>query len=195
MLPPATWSTSRPTCSIRSSSRRRAKAARQARRQGRDAGRKEMKKLGMQRAARRRPGHASRQPRLVVMRWNGGKAARQPGRLHRQGRHLRHRRHLDQAGRRHGGHEGRHGRRRRVTGLMQALAARKAKANVVGIIGLVENMPDGNAQRPGDVVKSHVGPDHRGASTPTPRAGWCWPMPCGTARTASSRSSWSISRR
>ncbi len=44
-----------------------------------------------------------------------------------------------------------------VTGLMQALAARKAKVNVVGIIGLVENMPDGNAQRPGDIVTSMSG--------------------------------------
>jgi leucyl aminopeptidase len=44
-----------------------------------------------------------------------------------------------------------------VTGLMQALAARKAKVNAVGLIGLVENMPDGNAQRPGDIVKSMSG--------------------------------------
>jgi leucyl aminopeptidase len=44
-----------------------------------------------------------------------------------------------------------------VSGLMKALAGRKAKANVVGIIGLVENMPDGNAQRPGDIVKSMSG--------------------------------------
>ena len=44
-----------------------------------------------------------------------------------------------------------------VTGLMKALAGRKAKANVVGIIGLVENMPDGNAQRPGDIVTSMSG--------------------------------------
>jgi leucyl aminopeptidase len=44
-----------------------------------------------------------------------------------------------------------------VTGAMQALAARKARANVIGICGLVENMPDGNAQRPGDVVKSMSG--------------------------------------
>ncbi|WP_265563088.1 leucyl aminopeptidase [Sphingomicrobium arenosum] len=44
-----------------------------------------------------------------------------------------------------------------VSGAMVALAARKAKANVVGICGLVENMPDGNAQRPGDVVTSMSG--------------------------------------
>lgn len=44
-----------------------------------------------------------------------------------------------------------------VAGAMKALATRKAKANVVGVMGLVENMPDGNAQRPGDVVTSMSG--------------------------------------
>lgn len=44
-----------------------------------------------------------------------------------------------------------------VTGLMKALAGRKANVNVVGVIGLVENMPDGRAQRPGDVVTSMSG--------------------------------------
>jgi leucyl aminopeptidase len=44
-----------------------------------------------------------------------------------------------------------------VVGAMAALAGRKAKANVVGVIGLVENMPDGAAQRPGDVVTSMSG--------------------------------------
>jgi len=44
-----------------------------------------------------------------------------------------------------------------VVGAMLAIAKRKAKANVVGVIGLVENMPDGNAQRPSDVVKSMSG--------------------------------------
>ena len=44
-----------------------------------------------------------------------------------------------------------------VAGLMRALAARKAKANVIGCLGLVENMPDGNAQRPSDVVTSMSG--------------------------------------
>ncbi|MCA0401486.1 MAG: leucyl aminopeptidase [Proteobacteria bacterium] len=44
-----------------------------------------------------------------------------------------------------------------VVGAMHALAARKAKANVVGVIGLVENMPDGKAQRPGDIVTSMSG--------------------------------------
>ena len=44
-----------------------------------------------------------------------------------------------------------------VAGAMKAIATRKAKANVVGICGLVENMPDGNAQRPGDVVTTMSG--------------------------------------
>jgi leucyl aminopeptidase len=44
-----------------------------------------------------------------------------------------------------------------VAGAMKALAGRKAKAYVVGVCGLVENMPDGNAQRPGDIVTSMSG--------------------------------------
>ena len=44
-----------------------------------------------------------------------------------------------------------------VVGLMKALAGRKARVNAVGIAGMVENMPDGNAQRPGDIVKTMSG--------------------------------------
>ena len=44
-----------------------------------------------------------------------------------------------------------------VIGAMMAIAGRKAKANVVGVVGLVENMPDGGAQRPGDVVTTMSG--------------------------------------
>ena len=44
-----------------------------------------------------------------------------------------------------------------VTGAMRAIAGRKLKRNVVGLIGLVENMPDGDASRPGDVVRSMSG--------------------------------------
>ncbi len=44
-----------------------------------------------------------------------------------------------------------------VAGLMHSLAVRKSSANVVGVIGLAENMPDGNAQRPGDIVTSMSG--------------------------------------
>ncbi len=44
-----------------------------------------------------------------------------------------------------------------VVGLIKNLALRKAKVNAVGVVGLVENMPGGNAQRPGDIVKSYSG--------------------------------------
>ena len=49
-----------------------------------------------------------------------------------------------------------------VAGVMRTLALRKAPANVVGLVGLVENMPDGKAQRPGDVVRSMKGDTDRG---------------------------------
>ena len=44
-----------------------------------------------------------------------------------------------------------------VSGLIKSLALRKAKINAVGVVGLVENMPGGNAQRPGDIIKSYCG--------------------------------------
>ena len=44
-----------------------------------------------------------------------------------------------------------------VVGLMKSLALRKAKVNAVGVVGLVENMPGGNALRPGDILKSYSG--------------------------------------
>lgn len=44
-----------------------------------------------------------------------------------------------------------------VAGVMRALALRRARANVVGVVGLVENMPDARAQRPGDIVRSMKG--------------------------------------
>ena len=44
-----------------------------------------------------------------------------------------------------------------VVGLMKNFALRKAKVNAIGVVGLVENMPGGNAQRPGDIVKSYSG--------------------------------------
>jgi leucyl aminopeptidase len=44
-----------------------------------------------------------------------------------------------------------------VSGLIKSLALRKAKINAVGVVGLVENMPGGNAQRPGDIIKSYSG--------------------------------------
>ena len=44
-----------------------------------------------------------------------------------------------------------------VAGLIKSLAIRKSKVNVIGVVGLVENMPGGNAQRPGDIVKAYNG--------------------------------------
>jgi len=60
-----------------------------------------------------------------------------------------------------------------VAGVMRTLAMRKARANVVGLVGLVENMPDGRAQRPGDVVKSMKGDPIEVINTD---AVWFWPM-------------------
>lgn len=96
-------------------------------------------------------------PRMVVMRWNGGKAKEKPIAFVGKGVTF------DTGGisiKPSGGMEdmkGDMGGAAAVTGLMHALAARKAKVNVIGIIGLVENMPDGNAQRPGDIVTSMSG--------------------------------------
>jgi leucyl aminopeptidase len=98
-----------------------------------------------------------RPPRMVVMQWNGGKPKEKP--LAFVGKGVV----FDTGGisiKPAGGMEdmkGDMGGAAAVTGLMHALASRKAKANVVGIIGLVENMPDGQAQRPGDIVTSMSG--------------------------------------
>ncbi len=98
-----------------------------------------------------------RVPRLVVMRWNGGKKGDQPIAFVGKGVTF------DTGGisiKPASGMEdmkGDMGGAACVTGLMAALAGRKAKANVIGVIGLVENMPDGNAQRPGDIVTSMSG--------------------------------------
>lgn len=98
-----------------------------------------------------------RPPRMVIMKWNGGRAKQQPVAFIGKGVVF------DTGGismKPAGGMEdmkGDMGGAAAVTGLMHALAARKAKANVIGIIALVENMPDGNAQRPGDIVTSMSG--------------------------------------
>ncbi|WP_193175554.1 leucyl aminopeptidase [Oricola nitratireducens] len=117
---------------------------------------KEMKKLGMGALLGVAQGSV-RPPRLVVMKWNGGKAKDKPVAFIGKGVVF------DTGGisiKPAGGMEdmkGDMGGAAAVTGLMHTLAARKAKANVIGIIGLVENMPDGNAQRPGDIVTSMSG--------------------------------------
>ena len=98
-----------------------------------------------------------RPPRLVVMRWSGGNTARKPIAVVGKGVVF------DSGGismKPASGMEdmkGDMGGAATVLGLMRALAGRKARLNVVGVIGLVENMPDGDAQRPGDVVTSMSG--------------------------------------
>jgi len=115
-----------------------------------------MKKLGMN--ALLGVGQGSvRESRLVVMRWNGGKAGVSPIAFIGKGVCF------DTGGisiKPAGNMEDMKGDMAGaacVVGLMHALATRKAKVNAIGAIGLVENMPDGNAQRPGDIVTSMSG--------------------------------------
>ena len=117
---------------------------------------KEMTKLGMGALLGVAQG-SPRGARMVVMQWNGGKAKDKPVAFVGKGVTF------DTGGnsmKPAAGMEdmkGDMGGAAAVTGLMHALAARKAKANVVGIIGLVENAVDGHAQRPGDIVTSMSG--------------------------------------
>ncbi|MCR9056379.1 MAG: leucyl aminopeptidase [Rhodobacteraceae bacterium] len=119
-------------------------------------GEKEMKKLKMAALLGVAQGSV-RPPRLAVMRWNGGKKADAPVAFVGKGVVF------DTGGisiKPAGGMEemkGDMGGAAAVIGAMHAVAARKAKANVIGVIGLVENMPDGNAQRPGDIVTAMSG--------------------------------------
>ncbi|TPJ49131.1 MULTISPECIES: leucyl aminopeptidase [unclassified Mesorhizobium] len=117
---------------------------------------KEMKKLGMGSLLGVAQG-SPRGARMAVMQWNGGKAKDSPVAFIGKGVTF------DTGGnsmKPASGMEdmkGDMGGAAAVTGLMHALAGRKAKANVVGIIGLVENAVDGHAQRPGDIVTSMSG--------------------------------------
>ncbi|MBB2970286.1 leucyl aminopeptidase [Mesorhizobium sp. RMAD-H1] len=117
---------------------------------------KELKKLGMGALLGVAQGSV-RPPRVAVMEWNGGKSKEKPVAFIGKGVVF------DTGGisiKPAAGMEdmkGDMGGAAAVTGLMHALAARKARVNAVGIIGLVENMPDGNAQRPGDIVTSMSG--------------------------------------
>jgi leucyl aminopeptidase len=117
---------------------------------------KAMAKLGM--GALLGVGQGSvRPPRLLAMRWNGGKAGGKP--IVFVGKGIT----FDTGGisiKPALGMEAMKwdmGGAGAVAGAMAALAGRKAKANVVGVCALAENMPDGNAQRPGDVVTSLSG--------------------------------------
>ncbi|RTL97864.1 leucyl aminopeptidase [Ancylobacter aquaticus] len=119
-------------------------------------GEKDLKKLGMGALLGVGQGSAE-ETRVVVMRWNGGKAGEAPVAFVGKGVVF------DTGGisiKQAAGMEDMKGDMAGaacVVGLMHALASRKAKANVVGLIGLVENMPDGKAQRPGDIVTSMSG--------------------------------------
>jgi leucyl aminopeptidase len=117
---------------------------------------KQLRKIGMR--ALLGVGQGSRrESRVVVMRWNGGKSGEQPVAFVGKGVTF------DTGGislKPGAGMEDMKGDMAGaacVTGLMAALAGRKAKVNAIGVIGLVENMPDGNAQRPGDIVTSLSG--------------------------------------
>lgn len=119
-------------------------------------GEKEMEKLGMRTLLGVGQG-SRRESQLVVMRWNGGGKSDQPIAFVGKGVTF------DTGGISIKPAEGMEemkwdmGGAAAVTGVMHALAGRKAKVNAVGVLGLVENMPDGNAQRPGDVVISMSG--------------------------------------
>jgi leucyl aminopeptidase len=117
---------------------------------------KEMRRLGMGAFLGVAQGSV-RPPRLVIMEWKGGRAKDKPIAFVGKGVVF------DTGGisiKPAAGMEdmkGDMGGAAAVTGLMHVLAARKARVNAVGVIGLVENMPDGNAQRPGDIVTSMSG--------------------------------------
>ncbi|MGV1792482.1 leucyl aminopeptidase [Rhizobium sp. A37_96] len=117
---------------------------------------REMRRFGMAALLGVAQGSA-RPPRLVVMQWKGGKAKEKPVAFIGKGVVF------DTGGisiKPAAGMEemkGDMGGAAAVTGLMHTLAARGAKVNAIGVIGLVENMPDGNAQRPGDIVTSMSG--------------------------------------
>jgi leucyl aminopeptidase len=98
-----------------------------------------------------------REPRLLILKWNGGEAGAAPTAFVGKGVTF------DTGGISIKPAQGMEamkwdmGGAGAVAGAFKALALRKAKANVVGICGLVENMPGGNAQRPGDVVTTMSG--------------------------------------
>jgi leucyl aminopeptidase len=115
-----------------------------------------MEKLGMGALLGVNQG-SRREPRILVLRWNGGAKGEAPVAFLGKGVTF------DTGGisiKPAAGMESMKwdmGGAGAVVGAMKALAMRKAKANVIGVCGLVENMPDGNAQRPGDVVTTMSG--------------------------------------
>jgi len=120
-------------------------------------GEAEMKKLGM--GALLGVGQGSeRESQLVVMHWNGARSKKdQPVAFVGKGVCFDSGGLSLKTGAGMMGMKGDMGGAAAVTGAMKALASRKARVNAVGVVGLVENMPDGKAQRPDDVVTSMSG--------------------------------------
>ena len=115
-----------------------------------------MKKLGMN--ALLGVGQGSvRESQLVVMTWNGGKKGAKPAMLVGKGVTFDTGGISLKPGANMWDMKGDMGGSAAVVGAMCAVATRKAKANVIGIVGLVENMPDGNAMLPGDIITSMSG--------------------------------------
>jgi leucyl aminopeptidase len=100
---------------------------------------------------------SARESQLVVMRWNGGKKSAKPIALVGKGVCFDSGGLSIKVGAGMQGMKGDMAGAACVTGTMLALATRKAKVNAVGVIGLVENMPDGGAFRPDDVLTSLSG--------------------------------------
>lgn len=123
---------------------------------------KKMQKMGMGAILAVGMGSA-RQPRMVIMRWNGAKGAKSAKKGQRPlafvgkgvtfdtgGISIKPGPGMEEMKMDMGGAAA-------VVGLMKSLALRKAKADVVGVVGLAENMPSGNAYRPADILKSYSG--------------------------------------
>ncbi|MEP1230407.1 MAG: leucyl aminopeptidase [Litorimonas sp.] len=98
-----------------------------------------------------------RESQMVIMRWEGGKKGVKPVCLVGKGVTFDTGGISLKPGRNMWDMKGDMGGSAAVVGTMMALASRKAKANVIGVVGLVENMPDGLAQLPGDIVTSMSG--------------------------------------
>ena len=119
-------------------------------------GEAEMTKLGMHTLLGVGRGSV-RESQLVIMQWNGGKEGEAPVALVGKGVTFDTGGISLKPGAGMWDMKGDMGGSAAVVGTMHTLAARKAKANVVGVVGLVENMPDGDAQLPGDIITSYSG--------------------------------------
>lgn len=119
-------------------------------------GEKEMKTLGMNAFLGVGVG-SERESQFAIMHWEGGKEGEKPAALIGKGVTFDSGGISLKAGNNMWDMKGDMGGSAAVVGAMIGLAKRKAKANVVGLVGLVENMPDGKAQNPGDIVTSMSG--------------------------------------